>query len=50
MRVYNFYGDLDLTVPTTSDSVPLVDIQVDKAYQAAFAIGRSPDAVSNATD
>ncbi len=44
------YDDLDLTIPTISDDVPLVDIQVDKTVQAAFAIGRSPDAVSNATD
>lgn len=42
------YDDLDLTIPATSDNVPLVDIQVDKTVQAAFAIGRSPDAVTNA--
>lgn len=42
------YGDTDLTIPTISDDVPLVDIQVDKTVQAAFAIGRSPDAVTNA--
>lgn len=42
------YGDTNLTIPTISDDVPLVDIQVDKTVQAAFAIGRSPDAVTNA--
>lgn len=42
------YGDTNLTIPTISDSVPLVDIKVDKTVQAAFAIGRSPDAVTNA--
>ncbi|MBI4406945.1 MAG: VanW family protein [Candidatus Kerfeldbacteria bacterium] len=43
------YDELDLTIPTTSDDVPLVDIQIDKTVQAAFAIGRSDNATTNAT-